>query len=246
MLPGLTFMEIAEHFFNMIKVSDEYKKNQATPCNKEDLLVPKFKDVVKDKLIAECAKQGVKILPRETFRTNALQLHYYNTGASKIKKNGMHHYGVAWDLLCLDNNGKVIDNGSDKSYITMRKIAEGFGIHLLGLWDAGHMQAVATSEQNSLRNFVANYKSGEAGSITLSFGTENHYVGNLKVALQAIKDKNGKPYLSDEYDPKNYFFGSDTEEAVKALQTDNNLESDGVVGKNTINLLTNLGHDIRK
>lgn len=158
----------------------------------------------------------------------------------------MHHYGVAWDLLCLDNNGKIIDSGSDKSYVTMRKIAAGYGIHLLGSWDAGHMQAVAISEQNSLRNFAANYKPGEAGGITLSYGTENHYVGNLKVALQAIKDKNGKPYLSEEYDPKNYFFGSDTEEAVRALQTDNNLEPDGVAGKNTINLLTNLGYDIRK
>lgn len=237
MLPALTMQEIADHYKNVIVNSDEYKTNSATSCFKEELLLPKFRDVIKNELIVKCKDKGINILPKETFRTNALQIHYYTTGASKIKFNGMHHYGIAWDLLCLDNNGQVIDKGDDPEYARMREIASSLGIHLVGTWDAGHMQGIPISQQNALRNFISNYSATEFKGYILQYGTENHFVGNLKVALQKLG------YLSEEYDTQNYFFGSATDEAVRKFQKANNLENDGIVGKDTILALKNAGHD---
>lgn len=229
------FEAIAKHFIETIKKSDAYKENKAVSCNDQELLEPNFRAKVKN-VLAKCGEAGLNVSARETFRTNALQQHYYNQGFSKIRINGMHHYGIAQDILCLDEKGKVIQNGSDADYLKLREIAKDEGLHLLGLWDAGHVQAVATSEQNAMRLYVQNYRA--KGIVILCYGVENHLVGNLKAALQSLG------YLSKEYDPQNYFFGSDTKDAVANIQRDNGLDDDGVVGRATYDLFSSKGFKI--
>jgi len=237
MIPGLTLNRIADHFQNKIKPSPVF--DSAAPVKDQSLLVPEFRDLV-NQMISTASNKGISIVRKETYRSNTLQRSYYNNGASKIASNGMHHYGIAWDLICLDEQGKSIDSGSDKAYREMRKVAAGMEIHLLPEWDAGHMQAVATSEQNALRNFINNYRASEFKGYILRYGSENHFVGNLKFALQKLGF-----YPSDMATNSDYFFGVTTEESVMKFQTIHGLTVDGIVGKQTILKLASLNYDIR-
>ncbi|MFA5404921.1 MAG: peptidoglycan-binding protein [Ignavibacteria bacterium] len=226
------YEDIAKHFHSVIKLSKEYQENRAVACNNPELLFPDFKDII-DILERNCIADGISISRRETFRTNALQLSYYKSGASKIKLNGMHHYGIAQDILCLDEKGGIIQSGSAKEYKQMRKLASSLGLHLLGEWDAGHFQFIATNMQNQLRSVCAAIKSVDA--IILHYGIENHYVMNLKVAL-------GK--LGYEVNTDTNFFGDQTDETLRTYQADNNLTVDGICGKQVYNSLLSKGYNI--
>lgn len=227
----MDFLEIAEHYYGVIKNSEAFQRNAAETCTDPELLVPSFREKI-DLLEEEAKKAGLSIKRTETFRTNALQLHYYRAGLSKIKLNGMHHYGIAQDILCVDEHGQPISRGDDKAYITLRGIADEIGLHLLGLWDAGHFQGVATSEQNALRNFIANHRKT---GLVLKYGSENHYVASLKKALGA---------LGYEVNTDTNFFGDATDEALKQFQSDKGLQCDGIAGPAVIKTLKELGYNL--
>jgi hypothetical protein len=115
------------------------------------LLVSDFHKLVK-KGIKEFNKvhPDAEVFLVETYRSNKLQAQYFNSGASKIRKNGMHHYGIAADCA-FKVNGKLTWNGD---YKTLRACFDAEGLSLLGLWDAGHVQYVPVAEQQALRNAV--------------------------------------------------------------------------------------------
>ena len=226
---------IADHYHSVIQNSEEYKDNKAVACNNPELLLPDFRSVVYD-LTCKCASAGINIKAAETFRTNALQLQYYRTGASKIKIDGMHHFGIAQDLKCFDDNGNFITRGDAEPYIKMRQIAVNLGLNLLGLWDAGHLQYVSVNEQNSLRQIIANYVPGAV--MVLKYGMENHYVMTLKVCLQNL----GYSVNTDTA-----FFGDATDEALRTFQITNGLVVDGICGKATYEMFkNNFGLDLTK
>lgn len=55
----------------------------------------------------KCALEYKKKYPAQnqtftvTYRSNMLQKKYFDQGASKIKKDGMHHYGIAGDTILI-------------------------------------------------------------------------------------------------------------------------------------------------
>ena len=141
--------DIADFFVSKLIPSPDFNnKNQVRDTA---LLVPEFYALVK-KAIAKFNEtyKGVEVVFVETYRSNALQLIHFNNGASKISKNGMHHYGIAVDCA-FKVNGKFTYNGD---YKLLRKCFQDVGLHLLGLWDMGHVQYIPVDQQTALRNAV--------------------------------------------------------------------------------------------
>ncbi len=141
--------KIVTFFHNIIAKSSKF--NSLTPVDDVALLVPDFLAQVK-----LCIKEYQKTYPNqditftETYRSNALQQKYYTDGASKIMRNGMHHYGIAADCIF------VIDG--KRSYkgdiLLIRKIFNAHGLTTLGMWDSLHVQFIPVSEQKKLRKLV--------------------------------------------------------------------------------------------
>jgi hypothetical protein len=127
------------------------KFNSLLPVDDQSLLLPEFLTQVK-----LCIKEYQKTYPNqditftETYRSNTLQLKYYNNGASKLKKNGMHHYGIAVDCIFIVDGKRTY-----KGDITLiRKIFNAHGLTTLGLWDALHVQYIPVANQQKLRDLV--------------------------------------------------------------------------------------------
>jgi hypothetical protein len=141
--------EIASFFQKVLFKSKKF--NSSTPVSDQDLLYPPF--LAK---LQACIKQYQQTYPNqditftETYRSNTLQMIHYNNGASKIKKNGMHHYGIAADSIFIIN--------AKKSYkgdvMLVRKIYQANGLTILGMWDALHVQYIPVGEQQGLRDEV--------------------------------------------------------------------------------------------
>ena len=145
----MDFKKVTEHYIKKLITSTNY--NSLNPCRDSELLLVDFYKKVKQGIKAfNNVHSDVEVFLVETYRSNKLQLQYYDSGASKIRKNGMHHYGIAADCA-FKVNGKLTWNGD---YKTLRQCFSDAGLNLLGLWDAGHVQFVPVSEQGALRSAV--------------------------------------------------------------------------------------------
>lgn len=141
--------KIAQFFLE--KLVPHPKFNSSIPNSDQSLLFPDFLDavetcVVKYKKIH--ADQDVTFT--ETYRSNTLQLKYYNDGASKIKSDGMHHFGIAADSIFIIG-GKRTYKGD---IIRLRKTYGDNGLNILGMWDPLHVQFIPVSDQSKLRATV--------------------------------------------------------------------------------------------
>jgi D-alanyl-D-alanine carboxypeptidase len=61
-------------------------------------------------IIADAKQHGLKLMVFETYRSESRQTDLFNNGATKLKKVGVHHYGLACDLV-RDINGEPSWNG---------------------------------------------------------------------------------------------------------------------------------------
>jgi hypothetical protein len=90
--------KIAEFYLRILLINS--KLNSSQPNSNQELLFPDFLSKLND-----CINQynnlyrNQEVTFAETYRSNVLQEIYYNNRASKIKKNGMHHYGIAADSI---------------------------------------------------------------------------------------------------------------------------------------------------
>lgn len=66
-----------------------------------DILYPPFAFCIL-KTFATARKEGLRVCIYETYRSQERQMSLFNQGVSKIKTNGMHHFGVATDIVFLD------------------------------------------------------------------------------------------------------------------------------------------------
>ena len=138
--------------FYLHKLITNPKFNSKNPVNDANLLLPDF-SIELDRCIQfyRITYPDQDISFTETYRSNALQKIHFNNGASKIKKNGMHHYGIAADCI-FSINGKRTYKGDIN---LIRKIFRDNGLTILGMWDALHVQFVEVSAQQKLRDFVS-------------------------------------------------------------------------------------------
>jgi len=130
--------KIADFYLRTLLINSKF--NSAQPNADQLLLFPDF-----------LLYPNQDVTFTETYRSNALQLIHFNNGASKIKKNGMHHYGIAADSIFIIN-GKRSYKGD---VVALRKIYTDNGLTILGMWDALHVQFITVADQQLLRNATA-------------------------------------------------------------------------------------------
>jgi hypothetical protein len=63
-----------------------------------ELLEPVTRDLVQA-IITDAAVNGLKLMIFETYRSQARQIALFNQGATKLKQVGVHHFGLACDLV---------------------------------------------------------------------------------------------------------------------------------------------------
>lgn len=139
--------EIAKWYKENIKTSDEF--NTKSPCNNIDLLFPEFRSLIETMIKEYFEVHQTEPYILETYRSNDLQKVYYNRGASKIRKDGMHHFGIAVDLVGKDEDGHIDYDVLD--YQWLRTWAQKNDIVVLN-WELAHFQYISVSNQQTLRN----------------------------------------------------------------------------------------------
>jgi len=151
------FNEIAKHYVEKIIPSDSFSNGGV--CGDMDLLFPLYKVDVMKLIVNYNEFNSGKDIPHvyESFRSHALQSIYYNRGASKIRGGnilnaGMHHFGIAVDIVNKKNNTIKWD----LDYTLLRNLANKIGLVSLS-WELCHFQMIQTTEQTELRKTVYAY-----------------------------------------------------------------------------------------
>jgi hypothetical protein len=142
--------KIADFFLSKLVTNGKF--SSIAPNNDRALLLPDFYSAIQKCIsIFQQAYPDVDIDFTETYRSNELQLIHFNNGASKIKRNGMHHYGIAADCIFIVKGKRTY-----KGDITLlRKIYKENGLYILGSWDPLHVQFIDVPAQQTLRDTVA-------------------------------------------------------------------------------------------
>jgi hypothetical protein len=176
-------MEFTKHFFSKICLSDKFF--YPGECKNPDLLYPPFLNKI-NSVKTEYNKYDYDhtVFIYESFRSNELQRIYFNRNSSKIRRYGMHFYGIAADLVHLDDkdNDGIQDNGEfvswDKlNYPLLQELATSAElIHLT--WEACHFQLIPVSLQQNIRNFVT--------AQVVSFQQDNNLVPDGDVGPKTI------------------------------------------------------------
>ncbi|MDE2096292.1 MAG: M15 family metallopeptidase [Patescibacteria group bacterium] len=129
--------------------------HSTTPCRDIRLLEPVTRDAV-FRVIGLARESGVTLQVLETYRSQELQEHYYERGATQLRTVGVHHYGVACDL------GIVIAGQVNwkADYSILGKLAKRAGLVWGGDWgsperfhsfrDYDHVQRIAVADQDKL------------------------------------------------------------------------------------------------
>lgn len=141
----MDYDKIKEHYNDVIKTSKDFESTK--PVNDLNLLFPPFLE----KLIKCFGRYNEKypehdVYIVETYRSNELQKKYYDEHKSKIRKDGMHHFGIAADIAFYIN-GEFSYKGN---YDFLRGIFAEEGMTVLK-WELGHVQYIPVSKQNDLR-----------------------------------------------------------------------------------------------
>lgn len=146
----MKYENIYNHYNEVIKNFQYF--DSAKPIRDVELLLPEFYNI-----LVFCFNEYQKKYPNqkvfitETYRSNALQLKYYKQSKSKIRKDGMHHFGIAADVAFLIND-KLSYKGD---YNYLRRIFKENNLTVLD-WELGHVQYIPVSEQNVLRKKLEN------------------------------------------------------------------------------------------
>jgi hypothetical protein len=85
------------NFYTDVIIQDS-RFNSAKKISDPELLEPATRDRVMA-IIADAAANGLKLMIFETYRSQARQLALFNQGATKLKQVGVHHYGLACDIV---------------------------------------------------------------------------------------------------------------------------------------------------
>jgi hypothetical protein len=123
--------------------------------NDLELLEPTTRAAVQA-IIADAQAQGIHLIAFETYRSQQRQQFLHDTGKSQLRTVGVHHYGLACDLVKVVN-GKPTWDG-DYSFLGV--LAKAHGLIWGGDWgdptvhhsfiDSDHVQRVSVAEQTQL------------------------------------------------------------------------------------------------
>jgi hypothetical protein len=125
-------------------------------CADIELLDPRFREKVCDLIAKARDDLGISLKVWETFRSHARQIMLFNQKATKLRSVGVHHYGLAADIVKWD--GEPSWRGD---WAFMGTLAREFGLHWGGDWDDNsktlnhfndldHVQFITTAQQQAL------------------------------------------------------------------------------------------------
>lgn len=120
-----------------------------------DLLEPTFRASVQG-ILADAAAHGVALFVFETYRSTTRQAQLFAEGATKLSKVGVHHYGLAADIVFL-RGGEPSWKG-DFSFLGQLARAHrliwggdwGYPQRPNGFVDADHVQGCSVGRQAAL------------------------------------------------------------------------------------------------
>lgn len=131
----------------------------AAPCRDTALLEPGFRAALAALIADAAALSGIRLIVTETFRSQALQEHDFQIGASQLRTVGVHHYGLAADVARIEG-GKA--DWTAKDYWFLGPLCAKHGLVWGGDWgnpadrdadifhDWDHIQAVTVEQQDGL------------------------------------------------------------------------------------------------
>lgn len=89
-----------------------------------------------DRLMASAQQMGINLMIYETYRSRERQLDLFNNGATRLRTVGVHHYGLACDIV------RVV--GGEPSwkgdFSFMGQLAQSCGLIWGGDWGAPHIK----------------------------------------------------------------------------------------------------------
>lgn len=119
------------------------------------LLEPKTRELVQA-IIADAAANGLRLMVYETYRSEQRQQYLFDHGATKLQKVGVHHYGLACDIV-KDINGEPSWKGD---FSMLGHLAHHHGLIWGGDWgtpmqkhtflDSDHVQRCSIGRQAAL------------------------------------------------------------------------------------------------
>jgi hypothetical protein len=117
-----------------------------------DVLYPPFAlNILKTFAISR--KEGLSTFIYETYRSQTRQLELFNKGATKLKTNGMHHFGVAADIIFLDDKNNLSWN-EKHDWKRLGEIGKSMNLVWGGdwPWDKPHFQLIPATitDQNKI------------------------------------------------------------------------------------------------
>lgn len=148
------FENIAKYYLENIVTGEKFFSSK--PVTDALLLYPEFAELMAS-LVNELKVYKVELRLLETYRSNKLQQYYYEIGASKIKNNGMHHFGIAVDTILIDDDGRTTYKGNWKLIHQIFEELGGTDLGNLENWDAAHFQFIPVIEQTQLRAEIDHY-----------------------------------------------------------------------------------------
>lgn len=138
-----------------IKTHPNYNSKQLT--TDLDILYPPFAFSI-IKLFAQAYQEELKVSIFETYRSQDRQLDLFNKGKTKLRTNGMHHFGVAVDIVFLDEKNNPSWN-EKYNWKRLGEIGKSLGLIWGGdwPWDKPHFQLIPATVQAQAKIVAKNY-----------------------------------------------------------------------------------------
>jgi hypothetical protein len=99
------------------------------------LLEPMTRQLV-ERLVSAARQMGIEVMIYETYRSQDRQLELFNSGASKLRTVGVHHYGLACDIV-RSVGGEPCWKGD---FTFLGQLAQSCGLIWGGDWGAPHIK----------------------------------------------------------------------------------------------------------
>jgi hypothetical protein len=79
-------------------ISTDARFESVTPVSDSSLLEPTTRKLV-ESLVFAAKQMGIEVMVFETYRSQNRQQELFNNGATKLRTVGVHHYGLACDIV---------------------------------------------------------------------------------------------------------------------------------------------------
>ena len=137
-----------EHSF-LAKLRRDPRYRSPDRVSSPDLLYPPFRTIV-ERIVLQAKAKGQEFVIFETYRSTERQTQLFREGRTKLRNVGVHHYGLAADLV------RKVDGRLtwEADYTLLGQLAKARGLIWGGDWktfpDSVHLQYIPVRDQARL------------------------------------------------------------------------------------------------